>query len=232
MRNIMSAFILAVGVATVGLYLFSGIKYFKNFDRYVEVKGLAEQVVQANQSLWQISYTASNNDLKQIYNSIYAEQQSITTFLVNQGFNKSEIQIQPASITDNYANSYSSGAKTRYSASASLTLVTPNVHKVASAVQLTNNLVQQGVIITASNLNYTYDKLNDIKTALLNEALTNAKKSAQEFAYKSNSTLGGIRTASQGLITIAATGGGGGDGGSASISKKVRVVTTVQFFLK
>lgn len=231
MSRFVSAIILALGLASVGVFVGNSIKYFKNFDRYVEVKGLAEETVKSDQAIWQIGFSASNNDLKQIYSTINNEQQTIMSFLLVHGFTANQIQKQPASVIDNYANSYSNNTKTsRYTATSGIVISSYDVDKVAQVIQMASELVESGVILTNNNVAYSYNKLNDIKTGMLNDALTNAKKSAEEFAAKSQSQLGAIRNASQGLFSIASPGGNGND--NASIEKKVRVVTTVQFFLK
>jgi hypothetical protein len=65
---------------------------------------------------------------------------------------------------------------------------------------------------------------------MLDEALANAKVSATQFAQNSQSSLGKIKNATQGLFTITSPDSNMSD--AASIDKKVRVVTTVQFFLE
>ena len=73
---------------------------------------------------------------------------------------------------------------------------------------------------------FDYTGLNDIKPALIAEATANARESAVQFAQDSGATLGGIRNANQGVVTI-----NDRDQGSPHV-KKVRVVTTVEYFLR
>ena len=186
----------------------------------------------ADRASWQIGFTASGSNLKDIYNSVDKQQQLVTDFLLKQGFTASEINKQPISVVDNYANSYG-GNNTKlsqYSANAGINVNSNNIMRIASSVQLTNQLVEAGVIINTNNVVYLYTSLNQIKASMLNEALSNAKVAADEFAKKSGSNLGKIKSASQGLFTISGEDNSQND--NASINKKVRVVTTVQFFLK
>ena len=73
---------------------------------------------------------------------------------------------------------------------------------------------------------FEFTKLNDIKPALIAEATSNARKSAEQFAKDSGARLGGIRSANQGVVSIEDR-----DRGSPHV-KTVRVVTTVEYFLK
>jgi len=72
---------------------------------------------------------------------------------------------------------------------------------------------------------FEYTRLNAIKPALIAEATANARKSAEQFAKDSGAHIGGIRSANQGVVDISDR-----DQGSPQV-KKVRVVTTVEYFL-
>jgi hypothetical protein len=88
-------------------------------------------------------------------------------------------------------------------------------------------LLDAGVLISeGSDPQYDYQALQTIKPALIAEATGNARKAAEQFAKDSGSSVGGIRTANQGSIDISDR-----DQTSPYI-KKVRVVTTVEYFLK
>ena len=70
-----------------------------------------------------------------------------------------------------------------------------------------------------------YTGLNDVKPAMSEEATRNAREVATKFAEDSRSTLGKIRRASQGQVSIEAR-----DTSTPQI-KKLRVVSTVEYYL-
>lgn len=225
-----AALLLALGIAFSGYIIGDAVKYFRNFDRFVEVKGLSEWVVKADKASWQMNFSVSGNNLKQIYSQIKEQQQSVSDFLAHQGFKESEYTQQAILVTDNYAYGNNMPNRPQYTASAGINVTTANVDLVTSAVGQTNLLIESGIILTSNRVNYSYTSLNKIKAAMLNEALANAQVSATQFAQKSQSSLGKIKNAHQGLFTITAPDSNMDD--ESSIDKKVRVVTTVQFFLK
>lgn len=225
--------LLAIGIACSGYFIANAVKYFRNFDRFVEVKGLSERVVRADKASWQINFNVSGSNLKQIYSQINQQQQIVSDFLVKQGFQENEYTKQAISVTDNYANAYGNNNTAKlpqYTANAGINVTTSNVNLVTNAVGQTNLLVESGVILTFNTVNYSYTALNQIKASMLDEALANAKVSATQFAQNSQSSLGKIKNATQGLFTITSPDSNMSD--AASIDKKVRVVTTVQFFLE
>jgi hypothetical protein len=78
---------------------------------------------------------------------------------------------------------------------------------------------------------------------MITEATKNARAAADRFAADSGSQVGSIRSANQGVFSISAAdagsgmapgeegGGGQAENPDASIMKKVRVVSTVDYYL-
>ncbi len=229
---IITAILVALGLIIASMIIASSIRYFKDSDRSVEVKGLAEKLVKADQASWQITLSASSIDLKGIYSAIKNEQNILIDFVNKQGFTDVNITKQPISIRDNYADSMQMDSKKslRYSATAMVIIMSLDVNKIANAVQNTNSLVESGVIISYSDVSYLYNGLNSIKTEMLNEALANAKIAGEQFAKQSGSHLGAIKNASQGLFGITAPDGSSYN--NSTVDKKVRIVTSVKYILQ
>ena len=95
------------------------------------------------------------------------------------------------------------------------------VTMLAAALALTGCDDKQGNL----DVQRIRDFFNAIKPALIAEATANARQSAEQFAKDSGARIGGIRSANQGVVDISDR-----DQGSPRV-KKVRVVTTVEYFL-
>ena len=91
-------------------------------------------------------------------------------------------------------------------------------------------LLKQGIAITGGdykyNVSYEFPGLNEVKPRMIEEATKNARAAAEKFAKDSDSELGKIRNASQGQFSISDR-----DAYTPYI-KSVRVVTTVNYYLK
>ena len=61
---------LAVGVIVAGWLLSGGIRHFKDSERVVTVKGLAEREVKADRVIWPLSYKEVGNDMLALYNAM------------------------------------------------------------------------------------------------------------------------------------------------------------------
>lgn len=229
--KIIAAFILGLGVALSGFFIAGGLLKSRSFGRFVQVKGLAEQVVMSDQAIWNIQFKLVNDNLQDLYQEIDAAQEKTRKFLMTQGFKAEEIAANPVTVLDNKSVSYNQNESLpRYAADTGLTVSTKAVSKVEKASQKTGALVQQGIVVTASNAIFRYTALNSIKPDMLIKATKNAQKAAASFAQISNSVLGNIRKAHQGLFTIT-DANSNYDTGNA-IMKKVRVVTTIDYQLK
>jgi uncharacterized protein len=85
-------------------------------------------------------------------------------------------------------------------------------------------------------MTYKFTGLNSIKPDMITEATRNAHSAADRFAADSGSKVGSIRQANQGVFTD--QGSDGGEGGEnpyaadSSLTKTVRVVTSVQYYLE
>ncbi|MCX7122304.1 MAG: SIMPL domain-containing protein [Gammaproteobacteria bacterium] len=224
---ILGALILAFGIALGGFFVGHGLASRETFNRFVSVKGLAETSVKSDQAIWQMTVSSSANDLPTLYAGIAKAQAAAKGFWLNQGFATNQIDLQSATINDNQQYGSNNNGP-RYTASANLLLITSNVDLVKAASQQLNLLVKQNVVLTNSQINYSFTALNQVKPHMLDEATTNAQIAAQAFAKNAGSSIGGIRDASQGQFTI----DNDNNNGISSMTKKVRVVTTVDYFIR
>lgn len=234
MKNnlILASFILAFGFFFGAKTLANSLIKFKNFDRYVEVKGLAEKTVKSDLASWGINYDIAGDDLQSLYEKINDNKEIIVKFLLKNGFSIQEISQNSINVTDNYANQYVaiSDKLQRYKISVSLNLVSKNVDLVVNALKNSMDLINDGIPLTYNNVSYFFNALNDIKAEMIDEATKNAKVSAEVFAKNTNSKIKGIKQANQGLFSISSNDGMY-QNDTATLWKKVRVVSTVQFFL-
>jgi len=223
---LVASFILSLSIAASGYFIEQGLESRNYFNRYVSVKGLAEQPVKSDQAIWQLTIAYNANDLSEVYTGIANGQEAIKAFWVNQGFSAADVNLQPTSVNDN--STYNANHGLRYTAQTTLILTSTDVDKISAASQQMNILASKNILLNGSSITYSFTQLNNIKPQMLDEATSNAETAAQAFSKNSHSHLNGIRNASQGQFTISDDN----NSGMSSITKKVRVVTSVEYFLK
>lgn len=228
MSLVLVALLVAIGLAVAGWFTSQGMARLKTQDRYVTVKGSAERIVDADLLVWPLPHSVGGNDLAEVQRHLDANTAAIRDFFLQAGFKADEIVVSPPRLEDRWAYAYGENRPPeRYRYSNTVSLRTNGVDKALAALRRSGELVGRGVMIgEGSQPDFDYTKLNGIKPALIAEATANARDSAEQFAKDSHSRLGGIRSANQGVVTISDR-----DQSSPQV-KKVRVVTTVEYFLK
>ena len=231
------ALILAAGSAATGWYAGQGLVKSRLGDRFVSVKGLSERNVKSDLALWPIRIVAAGNDLASVQTKLKADRAAIESFLTARGFSADEFQVQSFEVNDLYANVYRSGpVENRFIVAQLFMVRSADVDRVAEAARNAGELVDQGVVISnemgPSRPSYLFTRLNDIKPQMIDEATVEAQRAAEQFANNSNSQLGGIRRANQGLFQILPRDQAPGISETDQIEKTVRIVTSIDYFLK
>lgn len=226
-----SGLFIMIGLIVLGLMLPQAVGRYRSFDRTVNVKGLCEKEVKADKVIWPVMYRVMANDIQSIYDQTDGNNAAIVAFLKSGGITDAEITVSVPSISDKFANEYGSNDRAyRYIAKSVVTVCTDKVDAVLALMARQSELLKQGVVTAGENwenpVEFRYEGLNEIKPQMIEEATQNAREAAQKFAKDSGSRLGKIRTANQGTFTIENR-----DSNTPYI-KKVRVVTSVTYYLK
>ncbi|HPR05539.1 MAG TPA: SIMPL domain-containing protein [Denitromonas sp.] len=228
-----------IGLVLASWLIARGMSEFRMADRYVSVKGLAEQYVKADLALWNIRFVATSDLLEEAQGKIDSDQASVISYLKDKGFSPEEVSPGTIEVVDLLAQQYRSdgASRSRYIVKASVGVRTNKVALVDEVSRKTGDLVRKGVVLEetyvdgGSGPRYIFTKLNDIKPAMIAEATANARKAAEQFAKDSRSRLGKIRRANQGVFMILGRDADERTNESRQIDKKVRVVSTVDYGL-
>ncbi|MEE4252623.1 MAG: SIMPL domain-containing protein [Desulfuromusa sp.] len=220
-----------LGLTSLGYMLGNSAIKFKEYERTVTVKGLSEREIEADIVIWPIQFTATGNNLEELYEAINGNTIKISEFLAGKGVAKKEISFTTPSITDKSAQQYGNQARAefRYTAMQTVTVYSHDIDSVRKVMGELSELGKQGIVFTGGNYQsqteYLFTRLNEIKPEMIEEATRKAREVAEKFAVDSKSTLGKIRKATQGQFSINAR-----DKNNPHI-KKVRVVSTVEYYL-
>ena len=231
MSRIKEAFILGVAVLGLGAFLYCAMMHTKDRDRVVSVKGLSEREVKADYVIWPIVFKEVGNDLVALYESVQNKTATLEKFLLDNGVAAEEISKASPDITDTESEIYASEKRSqRYVATVVMTVASKDVEKLREIMGKQGELLKQGIAFSEGDYRYrkiyTFNGLNDIKPEMIDEANKNARAAAQKFAADSESKLGKIKTATQGQFSIE------NRDENTPFIKKVRVVTSVQYFLE
>lgn len=240
MRNsveILAAGIVAVGIAAGGWFVGQGFLESRAPERFVTVKGVAEQLVKADLALWPMRFVATSNRLSEAQGQIVADTQKVFAFIAVNGLPPDAIEVGGLQVNDLLAQAYRTGPiESRFIVTQTLIVRTGEVDKVVQASQKIGDLVSAGVVLSnegqpSAGPIYLFTRLNDIKPGMIAEATRSARQAAEQFANDSGSRLAGIRRANQGLFQILPRDETPGAAQENQIMKTVRVVSTIDYTL-
>lgn len=234
MKNFrIEAVILAVGLLLLGWCIRQGLESYAENSRVVSVRGLAEREVKADHVIWPIVYKSTGNDLNAIYNHLNTVSTELCDFLKKGKLTPADFTVGAPQLSDLWSDRYASDNirnRDRYNAMLIVTVSTSKVDEVIGLRKQVGELLKLGIALTEDDWNnqisYEFTSLNKIKPQMIEEATKNAREAADKFAKDSDSSLGKIKSATQGLFTIENR-----DQYTPQI-KKVRVVTSVDYSLK
>ncbi|PIB38424.1 SIMPL domain-containing protein [Maribacter sp. 4G9] len=229
--NWLHVLMVSLSIAIAGYFMGNMHKTAKQYDRFVQVKGLSEREVNADLAVWPINITLTANDLMSLKNDIENQNKELYNFFLAQGFKKVDLTQGSTTIKDTWSDIYApKNTQFRYLAKSEFTVRTKNIGQLQKALSESTELMTKGILISSKNdwrpIEYIFDGLNDIKPSMIEEATKNAREVADKFALDSEAKVGKIRVAKQGLFTISDR-----DENTPQI-KVVRVVSTIDFQLK
>lgn len=227
--------LVALGLAATGWFIRDGLRSFNMDDRIVSVKGLAEKNVEADLAIWTLSHSVTGNDLAQVQASSEENEKALRDYLKAIGFPEADISPSSLQSQDLLAQTYRPEGvdQGRYIVTQTLNIRTTDFSKLDKTQAQMGELLRKGVTVSAQNSpSYIFSRLNDIKPEMLAEATRNARDAAAEFAKQSGAEVGSIKRASQGVFQILPRDLQNSESEQYQRYKTVRVVSTVDFYLK
>jgi len=230
--------LVAAGITLAGWFVGQGFVEGRTLDRYVTVKGVAERDVTADIGLWPIAFVATDDDLGQAQKTIVVSKQKVLDFLERHGIDGDQVEVRRLDVADRLADRYRNGpTQSRYIVSLTLMVRTDNPGLILKAGQHTGELVESGVVLSrdagpGGGPTYLFTGLNEMKPEMIAEATTQARRAAEQFARDSDSRVGDIRRANQGVFVILPRDRMPGVSESGQFNKTVRVVSTIEYLLE
>lgn len=225
-KNMIQGGSIVLAALVLGIFMVCTVKTLKSYDDTVKVRGLCEKEVPADRVVLRINYGDQDNDLVELRNRTEKSDQIIIDLLKKAGFSDEEIKYTSAGFNDRYDSYYGNNIRFRYSANQTINVFTSKMEEVGEIENKIDAELLKHNIISNTYASYEYHGLNDIKPSMIAESLENARTAADEFAKNSHSKIGKMRTASQGYFEVENL-----DENTPQV-KKVRVVTTVEYYLK
>ena len=230
---ITASMLLAASIVIFGFLLKGAVAGLRESQRSVTVRGLSERDVEADKVIWPLAYRIVGNNLPALYNTMEQYNTAIVDFLTKYGITQEDISAAIPTVTDLRADQWRNQSEVlnRYYITSAITVSSNNVELVRKAMDAASELFRNGIAVSsseygASQIQFLFTSLNDVKPEMIEEATRNARQAAEKFAEDSGSKLGKIKSATQGQFSISIPDN------NTPYKQQVRVVTTIEYSLK
>ena len=182
--SIFASALLSLDVAVGGWFVGRGFVEARAGDRFVTVKGVAEQSMKADLALWPMRFVTTSNRLTEAQEQIAADTQKVLAFLIANGLPGEAVEVESLQVTDLLAQAYRAGPiESRFIVAQTLMVRTADVDKVSLASQKLGDLVAAGIVLGSegpppSGPMYLFTRLNDVKPAMIAAATKSAREGA------------------------------------------------------
>ncbi len=234
---LIGAVILAVGVGSSGYFVAEGLISSREPIRIVTVKGLSERAVKADLGFWPIQFTSAGANLEEARIKLEQSEKQVRSFLEKFGFSNDAIKTRNIMVRDKAAgyNNNNVNSEFRFILTQDLLVSSRDVEALAKASRSISSLLRMGVVFSSdaysAGPSYIFTGIAELKGEMLSEATKRAREAAQKFATESQSKVGNIKSANQGVFQILPAVSIPDERSEKQIDKKVRVVSTITYFL-
>jgi hypothetical protein len=205
----------------------------------ITVKGYAERPIKSDFALWAASIDTRNADLVAAYKKLDADRAKVLAYLASKGFKGDGVQQFEVSILKRMKRDEKgnlTNAIEFYELSQRVQIYSNDVLQLSTVARDSAGLIQDGVELAAEPPRYFYTKLDDMKLTMLAEASQNARDRAEKLITGGSSTVGELKSASQGVFQITppltTETSGSGENDTSSIDKVIKAVVTCEYEIR
>jgi len=205
----------------------------------ITVTGAASEIVKSDNAKWSINYRVEAVTRSEAYSKLAKTTPVIKKFLTDNSIKESEIEFGNVNSYPTYKTS-PTGTITQdikdYIYEQSIFVRSDDVELVKKLQIESQGLVNKGVYITSSYVDYYYSKLPDKKAELLAKATLDAKDRASGMLKATNNRVGKMRSVKMGVFQITQPESNDvsdwGINDTSTIDKKITAVANVVFGIR
>ncbi len=226
--------VLGLSLITASVIVSYTILGIKNSDNNISVSGSAKEKVVSDNARWtaRFSRTVSKDMIKNGYDQMKTDENTIREFLKTQGVDTFEIS--PIFMNEIYKSDNNSMKE--YNLTQDLNVKSNDPVKMKEVAKNSEIIATSGILFQPSPVEYYYSKLGERRVSLLPEAIKDARARAAMIAETSGLSVTSVKSVSMGVVQVLADGSidvsDYGSYDTSTIDKEVMVTVKTVFGLK
>lgn len=208
MKKHLSAIVFAVAIIAASIILGNAVINRNQKTGTISVTGLGKTNFTSDLIVWEARFSQINSDLKQAYNDLKKDKETISEYFKSKGLSDSVIVFNAVETNKNFKQNYTPNGKylgqefTGYTLSQTVQINSKEVEKVEKISREVTELLNKGIQLYSMSPRYYYTKLEDLKIAMVSRATENAHLRAKSISENSGATLGDLSVANMGIFQI------------------------------
>ncbi len=230
---------LAAGLVLAATVLSTAVLDAKREGRSLEVKGFAERSIDSNWAEWTGRFTTRGESLRDASLALSTQREIVRAFLLEQGAKAEQFSFLPAMTEVLFARGpkgYTTNRVEGYALHQEVRLRSADIDGVTRVSEDASELAQQGIEFSSERPQYLYTELGSLKIEMLAEATADARRRAEVLAEKSESRVGPLRYARQGVFQITPANSTEvsdyGHNDTTSREKSIKAVVTIRYAIE
>lgn len=198
--------VIAIGLVVATVIAGSFYLRGRAFENTLSVTGSAKIEVKADTGKWSFDIVRKMKfaDQKVGYAAIAKDIETTKAFMTKAGLSGDSVTVTPAQFSVDYDRPQYAGVEPEYQLRARVTVNSNDVALLARVAEQVPELVNAGVFVSNTSLDYYYSKLSDVRVSLSGEAVKDAKDRAASIAKASGSDVGTLQSVTGGVIQVLA----------------------------
>lgn len=201
-------YILTVGIIIAAVIL-GGFFYQAVKDQNsIKVVGISKKGFTADKLKWSLTFetTVNKNELKQGYLKMEKKLNDFQKEIKAVGISTEQFNVQPITVNKEFSYINENGNSKRvfkgYKLKQYLFLITEDIASVEDLVLNPLKLYNKDIIINASNLEYFYSNLDQLKKEIIAEATINAQERAEKMLANTDLKINKVISMRSGIFQI------------------------------
>jgi hypothetical protein len=171
----------------------------------ITVTGSARRPIRSDFVVWRPTITSQQPALPQAYQELKRHADRVRGYLREHGVADSSVIVRPVetfAIPEVLGQGRETGRVLGYRLTQVFEVRSADVDGITRLSQQIGEVITEGVPLAASQPEYLYTKLADIRVAMLSAATRDARDRAAQIAKSAGSELGGVRNVRMGVFQI------------------------------
>ena len=188
---------LVVGAMCLGAFHYAS----RQVQSSIQVTGAATQPFDADVLKWRVTLarTAGTDDMRAAYARLQSDLETLRAQLRDGGIADQDITVRAVNTQPTYDRD---GRPTGYRLVQDVLVISSDLAKLESMAVNPAGLLEKGVVLDNSYVEYHSSQINTLKHDLLAAATQDARKRAEQIAQTAGASLGNLRSARSGVFQI------------------------------